>query len=106
MPRIYAAAPGGGSGANVGVATVDFGSFPGKSDTSLAITGQAAIALGSSVIAQVFPKATSDHSVDEHVVEELVVMAGNISAGTGFTIYARTRNERLYGQWSVSWSWA
>ncbi len=93
-------------GSNSGVATIDFGAIPGATDTSLAVTGQTGILSGSTVIASIRPAATADHSVDEHRVEEIDICAGNISAGTGFTIYAKTRNRMLYGQWSVSWMWS
>ncbi len=88
-----------------GVSTIDFGAFPGATDTSLAVTGQSGIIAGSTVIASIRPTATADHSVDEHRVEEIDICAGNINPGTGFTIYAKTRNRRLYGTWSVSWTW-
>ena len=34
-----------------GTATLDFGAFPGKTDASVAVTGQAAIVAGSLVVA-------------------------------------------------------
>jgi len=71
-----------------GTTTVNFGAFPGSFDTSVAVTGQAGIAAGSLVEAWLFPVATADHSADEHLVEPIKVIAGNIVAGTGFTIYA------------------
>lgn len=71
-----------------GITTIDFGAFPGKSDASVAVTGQAAIVAGSIVGASLRLVATADHSADEHMLESLAVFAGNISAGTGFTIYA------------------
>ncbi len=71
-----------------GSTTVDFGAFPGKTDATVAITGQTAILSGSLVAAWIMPKATADHSIDEHWVDPPVVYAGNVSAGTGFTIYA------------------
>ena len=99
--------------AGSGTTTVDFGAFPGASDTSVAVTGQAGIVAGSIVGAWLRPVATADHSVDEHVVETLRVEAGNIVAGTGFTIYAVNTNQisdprgspRLYGLWTVAWAW-
>jgi len=75
-----------------GSTTIDFGAFPGSSDTTAVITGQAAIASGSFVEAWVTPTATTDHTADEHWVEPIKVMAGNIVAGTGFTIYAKNDN--------------
>jgi hypothetical protein len=81
------AAGGGGSGAT-GTTTVNFGAFPGATDTSVDVTGQATIAAGSVVDAWIRPEATGDHSADEHMVEPVRIYAGNIVAGTGFTIYA------------------
>lgn len=102
----FATAGGGGGGsANAGTATVDFGAFPGATDASVAVTGQSGILSGSVVMASMRMVATSDHSADEHFVEEMDVVAGNISAGVGFTIYAKARNHRLYGQWTLGWSW-
>jgi hypothetical protein len=70
-----------------GTALLDFGAFPGASDASLAITGQAGIVGGSLVECWVLPADTTDHLADEHRVETLDVYAGAIVAGTGFTIY-------------------
>jgi len=120
-------ASGGGGGGNSGVSTIDFGAFPGKSDTSVPVTGQAGILAGSAVTAVLQATATADHSIDEHMVENIKIVAGNIIAGTGFTIYAmnpdknisgqqgttnfRSRrygggDTRLYGTWTVAWRWS
>lgn len=90
------------------IALLDFGAFPGKSDASIAITGQTTILAGSLAEAWLVPVATADHTADEHLVEELEVYAGNIVAGTGFTIYGICRGKgdvRIYGTWSVAWVW-
>lgn len=76
-----------------GTTTVDFGAFPGASDASVVVTGQASIVSGSLVEAWIRPEATADHTADEHWVETLQVMAGSIVAGTGFTIYAKNTNQ-------------
>lgn len=88
-----------------GSTTIDFGVFPGATDVSLAITGQGAIVAGSTVQAWIRPVATADHTVDEHRVEEIEIVADTIVAGTGFTIFGRTNNHRLYGLWTVAWEW-
>ena len=110
-----------------GTTTVNFGAFPGSSDTLAVITGQAAILGGSLVEAWILPAVTADHSADEHIFDTVKVVAGNISAGVGFTIYAAntsTLNEplteadrsssapsvggqgtRLYGLFNVAWVW-
>jgi hypothetical protein len=73
--------------ATTGTATLDFGAFPGGSDASLVITGQAAILSGSFVECWLYPADTADHTADEHLVETIKVIAGNINPGVGFTIY-------------------
>lgn len=119
---VYLPIPGGGALGtnNAGKTTVNFGSAPGASDTSAAVTGQTGILAGSVVEAWIEATATADHSVDEHRVEPIVVTAGSISAGVGFTIYARleqsgprTNSEdiegnapRAYGLWTVGWRWS
>jgi hypothetical protein len=109
-----------------GSTTINFGAFPGGMDTTAVITGQAGIVGGSLVEAWLVPLATADHTADEHWVETIAIVAGNIVAGTGFTIYAQSDAQviplnqaincgpdqsplppghRLYGLWSVSWCW-
>jgi len=108
-----------------GTADLDFGAFPGKSDTSVAVTGQSGIVAGSLVEAWIRPVATADHLADEHLVENIKITAGNIIAGTGFTIYGfnttphfpggdkidgnftvqPSNNTLLYGVWKVNWAW-
>jgi hypothetical protein len=104
-----------------GTTNLDFGVFPGKSDASVAVTGQTGILSGSLVEAWLLPAATADHSADEHLVEAIKVLAGNIVAGTGFTIYGICTSElqvkdnptvaraqaspRIYGLWKVAWVW-
>ena len=118
----------GSGGATTGTATLDFGTFPGASDASVAVTGQAGILAGSIVQAWIRPVATADHTADEHMVETLKVFACEIVAGVGFTIRGFNTSQlfepvnpprglvggggraggtgtRIYGQWTVAWSW-
>lgn len=97
---------GGGSKLTSGLATLDFGAFPGATDTSVTITGQASILATSLVSAVVLAKASSDHTADEHWVDPPTLTAGNIVPGTGFTIYGTSPNLRAYGQWSIGWFWS
>lgn len=90
-----------------GTTTINFGSFPGASEASVAVTGQTGILTSSLLGAWLIPVATSDHSVDEHRVENIRVFASDIVAGTGFTIYAECLlGQLLYGQYSVAWAWS
>jgi hypothetical protein len=91
--------------ATQGVTTIDFGAFPGNTNVSLDITGQGSIGSGAAVDAWLMPAATADHSIDEHVVDGPVIMAGNVVAGTGFTIYGAAMNNNAYGLWTVAWVW-
>jgi hypothetical protein len=114
-----------------GTTTLDFGAFPGKGEASVAIVGQAGIVSGSFLEAWIRPADTADHTADEHYADPPRVVAGDIVAGTGFTIrafmrdpttatpdaYVSTRapGERAqsagqpapmpYGLWTVAWVW-
>ena len=96
-----------------GTATLDFGTAASKTlDTSVVVTGQAAIASGSKVEAYLMGDTTSDHSADEHImaVSMMGLVCGAIVAGTGFTIYANVRDDiakaGLTGQFTVQWVWS
>lgn len=112
-----------------GTTSVDFGTFPGACDASIAVTGQAGIVAGSLVEAWLRLEATATHTIDEHFVEPIQILAGNIVAGTGFTIYAKCVNparevrqfvnmnstgyeqpisdnvQKLNGLFTVAWVW-
>lgn len=88
---------------NAGRVLVDFAG--GKTIVSVSVSAPGVVA--SSVIsAQVSAIATTDHSADEHVVEEIEVRAGPPVPGAGFTVFARTRNVKLFGKYTVSWVWS
>lgn len=78
---------GGGTVLGSGTSIVDFGSS-GAPMATLVVTGQTAILAGSLVYCWVKPEATVDHTIGEHIVEDIKVAAADIVAGTGFTIYA------------------
>lgn len=92
-----------------GTATLDFGAHPGATHASVAVTGQAGIVSGSLVEAWIRPEATADHSDDEHMVENLQVVARDIVAGTGFTIHGHegpdNGNSKIWGRWTIAWVW-
>lgn len=88
-----------------GVGTVSFGAAPGSDLATLVITGQTRI-LSTSVISVGLQVAPSiDHSADEHIIEDMIVRAGAIIPGVGFTIYVQAGNFPLHGSWNVQWSW-
>ena len=89
---------------NSGTTTVDFGST-GSTDVTTNVTGQTGILTTSSVSTVILVKSSSNHTADEHWVENPNVAVGNIVAGTGFTIYASTNNFPLVGIFNISWMW-
>lgn len=97
------------SGGASGTAVLDFGAFPGSSDASVVVAGQANILSSSIPEAYIVPSPTADHSADEHRVEELSVVAGNVVAGTGFTIYGKSTAfgdaALCSGKWNIGWVW-
>ena len=83
-----------------GTTTVDFGT--GKTDVSVAVSVPSIT--GSQLVeAWVFPTATATNTADDHWVEELRVIAGNVQAGVGFTVYAKCENNLAHGQFTVAW---
>lgn len=94
----------GASGGSRGKAIVDFGAN-GSDTATIVVIGQTTLVAASVVSVALEIKDSPDHSADEHFVEGIEILAGNIVAGTGFTIYARTGNKNLYGKFNVAWIW-
>ena len=93
---------------NQGTTTVDFGAYPGHVDAKKTITGQGAILTSNLVEAWICATvaATADHSVDEHIYEDIEFVCTNIVGATGFDIIARSINGKpLYGVYNVAWVW-
>ena len=108
-----------------GTASLDFGAHPGSGHAKVVITGQTGIVSGSLVEAWLRPEDTANHKHDEHIVVPMRVTAGNIVAGTGFTIHgymldpggqsedhkggsgytrAGRTGRRTSGVWNVAWA--
>ena len=83
-----------------GTATLNFGA--NATDTSVAVAS-VGITGGSLVEAWIFPATTATNTVDNHWVESLQVVAGNIQAGVGFTIYGKCTQGLAHGSYSVGW---
>jgi len=58
-----------------GTTTLNFGAHPGSVEAQVDVTGQAGLTSASLIEAWVFPVTTADHSSDEHLIENLRVMA-------------------------------
>lgn len=89
--------------ATQGTAVVDFGT--GAVMAQVVVTGQAGIVAGSLVEAWPNTTSTSNNLTDAILVEELQFYAGDIIAGTGFTIYAMCRFGSAFGKFTTSWVW-
>lgn len=90
-----------------GATIIDFGAFPGTGDAQTDVTGLVGIAAGAVVEAWIKVADSDDHTADEHAVEPPMIEAGNVVAGTGFTIYGRCRTdgEDVDGVWNVYYRW-
>lgn len=90
-----------------GQATVSAGAIGiGVDEATATVTGQTGIlAASSEVEAWIQPKDTTHHTVDEHIVEPIKVVAYDIVDNTGFTIKVFSENGRIYGDWNVAWAW-
>lgn len=83
-----------------GTATIDFGAA--STDTSVAVSAPAIT--GSQLVeAWLFPAATTNNTADNHYVDHIRVMAGNVQAGVGFTIYGRCDTGLAHGKFNVGW---
>lgn len=85
----YTPVLGAGSSANSGVATLDFGAFPGSPMASVTVSLQDINDPNAELDVWVIPVATVDHTADEHVADPPRVIATNTNPVTGgsFTIY-------------------
>lgn len=93
---------------SVGTATIDFGSYPGSNEASIAVTGQADITSNSKAEAFLMgDDSTSDHTASDHRYAGCFInlTCGDPSAGIGFTIYGRS-TEKMQGTFKVRWVWA
>lgn len=100
-------ASGGGAGATYGIATIDFGSYPGSNEVSTLVSD---IGITSASKIQVFivsDDSTVDHTSNDHKYAPLLVKfaAGDIVNNTSFTIYAMCA-EKMQGTFKVRYAYA
>jgi hypothetical protein len=91
-----------------GTATLDFGAFPGSNEAAVLVLGQ--VSIGATAKAEAFvmgDDSSADHSASDHRYLAALVglTCGTPTAGSGFTIYARS-TEKLQGSWTLRWVWA
>jgi hypothetical protein len=114
----WAAAPWASEGAPVaGVATINFGAFPGSSSATVTFAAPTPADANSQLSAWIIPVATADHSADEHIVDPPRVSAA--LDGLGNAVITGVSNipnalDRInpgpdpmpYGAWSVAWAFS
>jgi hypothetical protein len=88
--------------------TIDFGGWPGSNEAQVAVTGQTAISVTSKADAFIMgDDSTTDHTASDHRYLACLVglTCGTPTAGTGFTVYARSF-EKLQGTYKLRVVWA
>lgn len=84
-----------------GTTTINFGT--GDVDTSVTVSSPTIT--GSSLVeAWVIPATTASNTVDDHLVEDLEVIAHSVVNATGFTIYAKCRTLKAHGIFNIGWA--
>ena len=92
----------------IGTSTLSFGSSPGSSEASIAVTGQASILATSKVEAFIMgDDTTASHTAADHRYAAALIglSCGTPTVGTGFTIYGRCL-DKMEGDIAVRWVWA
>lgn len=92
-----------GAGGASGQAVLDFGTY--GEDATVDVTGQAGILAGSECFVTVAVTDTPENTVADIFMDPPIVLAGNIVAATGFTIYGRAIEGGLHGRINVNWEW-
>jgi hypothetical protein len=88
--------------------TLDFGVFPGNSEASVAVTGQAGISATSKVEAFIMGDDTATgHTAADHryAAAFIGLTCGTPTAGVGYTIYGRCL-DKMQGAFTVRSAWA
>jgi|TARA_R110000796_G_scaffold174064_1_gene291008 hypothetical protein len=87
-----------------GTVTLDFGASNKTAQT--AVTGIGSAKAATIILASMRIEATADHPTDDLLVDPIRVMAGDISAGVGFTVYGTMENAPANGLYRVDWAFA
>ena len=85
-----------------GTTTVDFGT--GAVDASVAVSVPGITT--EAVEAWIVPSVTASNEVDNHLIEDLTVIAHSVSAGVGFTVYVRCNRLLAHGIYNIGYVYA
>ena len=100
-------ATGTGGAVTTGTTTIDFGTFPGSNEASVAVGGQPTITAFSSAQVQLVAAASGSHTAnDAKYAATLIALTAQVPvAGLGFTIFARSLYH-MQGTYLVRWTWS
>ena len=85
-----------------GTTTVDFGT--GKTDVSVLVSVPGITT--EAVEAWIVPAVTASNEIDNHLIEDLTVIAHSVTAGVGFTIYAKCNTLKAHGIYNIGYVYA
>jgi hypothetical protein len=88
----------------IGTAIVNFGT--GATEVVVTVSGQTAITATSNVGCALRSEATTENSVDDIYVDPIDAEVMGLTAASGFSILARARNGKAFGQYKIDWAWA
>jgi len=87
-----------------GVATIDFGAIGAIGNHISLDVADTSVQADSIIEASLRLEATSDHPIDDLINDPIVVAAGNIDPGVGFTIYGTMPVGNAYGDYKVNYA--
>lgn len=85
-----------------GTTTVDFDT--GKTDVSVLVSVPAIST--EAVEAWIVPSLTASNEIDNHLIEDLTVVAHSVVPGVGFTVYAKCNTLLAHGTYSIGYVYA
>lgn len=94
---------GGGGSLFSGQQDIDFGNAPGLDSVTVAIA-RPTVTAAAAVTAVLYPQATANKSMDEHLMERISVWAHDVVPGVGFSVTASSTGPGLLtGIFSTLW---
>lgn len=101
IPGPPAASPGGSLFS--GQQDINFGSAPGVDSVTVAVA-RPSVTATAAVTAVLYPQATANKSMDEHLMERISVWAHDVVPGVGFSVTASSTGPGLLtGIFSTLW---
>lgn len=84
-----------------GIATLDFGS--GNVSSEVIVTGVDELVDDSVVLCEMRVESTTEHSIDDLLIDPIRLLVKDLVAGVGFTIYGMMDNAKANGTYKIQW---